>query len=106
MSDTTADDITAELEQGIAEAKERARVEQRAAEADDLEHEVAMFRAGVPLHTRVGRLFADTYDGPVDDLDEIQAGWFETIEKPMPAELNQRLTAKRIARELRGATTT
>jgi len=98
--ETRAAEIEADLRRAADEAAHRARVEQRAAVADELEREVRMYRAGIPMHTTLGEMFASAYDGPLDDADEIQASWFKTIDRRPPDDLRQRITAKRIAKEL------
>jgi hypothetical protein len=66
-----------------------------------MERELSLYRAGIPLHQKVGGMFLATYDGPLDDPDAIQAAWFEATDQPVPADVARRIEARRIAAELR-----
>ena len=75
MSNLTESNDMSEDASGLRNALEAAKREaaEAAAQAETATRQLAVFGAGVPT-TPVGKLFAQSYDGPAD-TDSIQAAW-------------------------------
>jgi hypothetical protein len=89
---TDAPEAIAEtLEAGIAEARRRADLAERAPE---LELTVAAYQAGVPVEHPVAQMFLRQYRGPVT-ADHLVAAWHRQVlgTKP-PAEVTERLAER------------
>jgi hypothetical protein len=84
----TAETIAEALEAGIAEARHRADLAERAPE---LELKLAAHEAGVPLDHPVGQMFLRQYDGPAD-RDHLIAAWHrQVLNRQPPAAVTERL---------------
>jgi hypothetical protein len=90
MTDT-AQSIAEALEAGIAEARHRAELAERAPE---LELTVAAYRAGVPVEHPVAGMFLAQYRGPAD-ADHLVAAWHrQVLDREPPKDVTERLAER------------